>query len=192
VADCGLARTLPDASVRVLPARIVHASIVLERGGRDNLGRPLAHTREEFVGGALHELGHALGFQGHARRGDTVMDRSVDEVRRAGRRLLEKGAFRDDTLRALYAVPSGTVVRRISLTPAQTRPVDRLFEIAERRGFVGPLLRVGDRDARIAWFAARGPPIALMVFDVDRALRNPATLAVVPTGPARRLLEEES
>ena len=32
VADCGLARTLPDASVRVLPARIVHASIVLERG----------------------------------------------------------------------------------------------------------------------------------------------------------------
>jgi hypothetical protein len=116
----------------------------------------------------------------------------VDEVRRAGRRLLEKGAFRDDTLRALYAVPSGTVVRRISLTPAQTRPVDRLFEIAERRDLVGPLLRVGDRDARIAWFAARGPPIALMVFDVDRALRNPATLAVVPTGPARRLLEEES
>ena len=110
--------SLPD----VLPARLVFASI------------QMARDDPRLAGTALHELGHALGFQGHASRGRTVMVRATDAVRLAGERVMAGKAFDDAAVGALYAVPSGSVVGRLPLAKQRTSSVDRLIAIGGRRG----------------------------------------------------------
>jgi hypothetical protein len=190
IADCAVApEAAEDREASVLPARLVFASIYLWHGGFDMLGRPVSHSQAEFVGSALHEFGHALGFQGHARLGRSIMVKETDAVRRAGRSLLAGKAFGDHTLRALYAVPSGTVVKRVSVTAHRTERVDRMTRIARERGFAGPYVRVGDLDGRIAWRDGVGTDYALRIFDVRRVLRAPETLSVQTTVATAEILE---
>jgi hypothetical protein len=189
IADCAVApEAAEDREANVLPARLVFASIYLWRGGFDALGRPVPHSPAEFVGSALHEFGHALGFQGHVRLGRSIMLEETDAVRRAGQRLLAGKAFGDPTLRALYAVPSGSVVGRVSVDAQRTEPVDRMLRIARERGFAGPTVRVGDLDGRIAWRDAEGATYALRIFDVRRLLRAPESLSLQTTIATARIL----
>ena len=178
-ADCAVdpeALTSPPGPV--LPARIVFATVWLHRDGRDMLGRRVAHTPEELIGTALHELGHALGFQGHPRRGDTVMNASVDSVRRIGRRVKAGTHFTDTTLRALYSVSSGAVVRQVTVSPGRTAPVDRMASAARRLALSGPILRVGDRAARLDWRDSGGRVYPLLILGIPELLRAPETLRV--------------
>jgi len=190
LADCAVApEAAEDREADVLPARLVFASIHLWRGGFDSLGRPVPHSQAEFVGSALHEFGHALGFQGHVRLGRSIMVRETDAVRRAGQGLLAGKAFGDRTLRALYAVPSGSVVERVSVSAHRTERFDQMARIARERGFAGPTVRVGDLAGRIAWRDAAGVDYALRIFDVRGVLRAPEALSLQPTVATAQILE---
>jgi hypothetical protein len=189
IADCAVEpEAVEDREASVLPARLVFASIFMWRGGFDMLGRPVPHSQAEFIGSALHEFGHALGFQGHAHLGRSIMVKEHDVVRRAGERLLAGKAFGDHTLRALYAVPSGTVIKRVPVAAHRTERVDRMTRIARDRGFTGPFVRVGDLDGRIAWRDRVGTDCALRIFDVRTVLRSPETLWVRTTAATSQIL----
>jgi hypothetical protein len=167
VVDCAVDAAGLEAAGDVLPARLVTASLELVRGD------------PRLAGTALHELGHALGFQGHARRGDSVMLHDIDAVRRAGERALAGRPFADAALAALYALPSGAVLGRLALPPGRSQPVDDLFTRASARGWLGPLLRVGDREGRIAWLdPATGETTSLRIGGLEQARSDPARLVL--------------
>jgi len=135
----------------VLDARLVAADVVLRRAEGDAWGRPVPLSEAELLGSALHELGHALGLQGHARRGPSVLVRDVDAVRRAGRRVGRGEPLREDAMAALYALPSGLVIERRALAPGATRRIDAAAARARAAGREGARVRVGDGSVRIAW-----------------------------------------
>lgn len=192
VADCAV-DPAAFASVErdVLPARLVFASIHIWRGGFDNLGRPVLHSHSEFLGSALHEFGHALGFQGHVRVGHSVMVKEKDKVERAGVGRGKGQPFADATLRALYALPSGTVVHRMPAKAYQTRPVDRMAALARARDFRGPVVRVGDVDGGLIWRDPNGTRFALRVDDVRGVLYGSRDLWVEATASSADLLDAE-
>ena len=188
VVDCALEADGIAAGADPLPARVVFASI------------HVAHGDPRLAGPALHELGHALGFQGHprpprrsrgrARRPRTVMSRDTDALRLAGERVLAGKPFSDPTLSALYAVPTGTVLRRLALRREDTEPVDRMLAIGGRLELVGPLLRVGDDEGRIAWHDPdSGAPASLRLGGLDQARTRPERLTIEPSSLAQRLLD---
>ena len=173
-----------------MPARLTGASIQLRRVTQDHLGREISLTLEEVVGTALHELGHALGYSGHASSGRTVMVRSIDDVRRAGRRLLAGEAFSDPTLRALYRVPSGTIVGRANLRAAASREIDAFLSLAPKLGLSGPFVNVGDDLARIAWKKPDGRDFPFLIFDPREVIQKPKRLFIRPVPRTRALLRE--
>jgi len=183
-AECGL---LADAaSGPTLPARLVSAQVMLRRADRDVFRHPVPLSREEFLGSALHELGHALGFQGHVRRSGSVMVRNVEAVRHIGRRLLAGQRFHDATLEALYRVESGAVLDRRPLSPGRTESVDRLLAIARTHDFTGPFVRVGDRSGRLTWWDGDGRRLVVAMPDLPQVLSRSDTLSLVP-GPVARV-----
>jgi hypothetical protein len=151
----------------------------------------VALSPEELLGSAVHELGHALGFQGHVRRGGSVMVRNVEAVRRVGRRLLAGEPFEDATLAALYRSPSGVVVRRVPLPAGRTAPIDRLAALGAARGFRGPGIRVGDRGARIAWWDGAGRRLAVYLPELPETLSDPRRLRLEPGPRAAAWLRAE-
>jgi len=188
VADCALDPFAASRGERIV-ARLVSASIELRSETRDALGRRVELSDAELAGSTLHELGHALGFQGHVRVGSSAMRRQVDEARRAGRRLLAGEAFRDPTLSALYAVPSGAVVGRVALPAGRTQPVDRLLALARSGALVGPLVRMGDLEGQILLRDDDGAAYAIWLRGVAPALAgHPGELQVLPGPRARRRL----
>ena len=192
VANCAL-DSLDASGGDRLGARLVSASIELRSETRDPLGRRVELSEAELAGSALHELGHALGFQGHVRAGSSAMRRQVDEARRAGGRLLAGEAFRDAALSALYAVPSGAVVRRVALPVGRTQPVDRLLALASSGALVGPLVRMGDLEGQILFRDEDGAAYAIWLRGVAPALAgHPEDLLLLPGPRARRRLSLRS
>ncbi|MGI9591178.1 MAG: hypothetical protein ACR2P8_07410 [Myxococcota bacterium] len=177
IADCAVGPAGLSRGDGALPARIAFASVHLARGD------------PRLTGSALHELGHALGFQGHPRRGDTVMAPGVKAARLAGERVRAGELSGDPALSALYAVPSGTVLARRSLPPERTRPFDRLAANAGRAGWSGPFARVGDEEGRLFWRDARGDAIAFTLTGLTPARQDPRRLVLTPNARARRELE---
>jgi hypothetical protein len=192
VADCAL-DPLEAGRGQQIVARLVAASIELRSETRDSLGRRVPLSNAELAGSALHELGHALGFQGHVRVGASAMRRQVDEVRRAGRRLLAGEAFHDSALSALYAVPSGAVVGRFALPAGRTQPVDRLLVLARSGALRGPLARMGDLEGQILFRDEDGVAYALWLRGVAPALAgHPGELQLLPGPRAWRRLSPRS
>lgn len=188
VVDCAVDAEGIRPGVDPLPARVVLASI------------HLAHSDPRLTGSALHELGHALGFQGHPRPSrriraqvpgeGSVMGRDTEAVRLAGQRVLAGKPFAEPTLTALYALPSGTVVERLSLAPEATNVVDRMLQLGARGGLIGPLVRVGDDQGRIAWLDPNsGATASLRLQGLNQARDRPAKLSIEASARARRLLE---
>lgn len=167
----------PEGSGDRLPARMAYASI------------QLARDDPRLVGSALHELGHALGFQGHPRRGNSIMGKDKDRLLRTGERVLKGEGFDDATLAALYAVPSGTVLARWTLPPGRTEPIDRLLVVAASEGWRGPFLRAGDTEGLVSWRARRGREVRVRLRGLAVALYEPDRLVLEPAPAARRALE---
>lgn len=181
VADCAF-EGLPAPRAAAVPgARLVTASIEI---ARDDPNPRLT---------LLHELGHALGFQGHVARGTTLMlSRHADVVARA-RRIGETSPVDDDALRALYALPSGAIVARIGLPAGGSAAADRLHRVADERGLAGPFARMGDRAGLLWWAGGDGRRLALRIEGANAALRNPASLRLAPaSAEARRILGDGS
>jgi hypothetical protein len=173
----------------VAGAELVAARIVLaRRTDIDWQGRERALTQAELAGAALHELGHALGFQGHARQGDTAMVRELERIPRTGAAILDGAGFRDSTMRALYALPNGAVVRRVPVEAWRTDLVDRMARLAEGAGLDGPFARVGESAARVFWRDPRGQEYGLVVPRLEEVMRDPARLVVIPEPRTRRAL----
>jgi hypothetical protein len=185
-ADCLVEGPLDETDT--LDARLVHASVHLRRFGWTVFGSERAFSEAEILGAAVHELGHALGYQGHARRGDDVMVRSVDRVRRTGQDLLAGAPFRDDALHALYALPSGVILRSVPLPPERTRAIDAVHTLADAQGWRGPVVRVGDTAARIRWEPHDRGPLAFFIRQLPRTLRDPQLLVLEPDAAVVELL----
>ncbi len=173
----------------VVPARLAGAEVWLARSLPGVPFRDRSELSEaELAAVALHELGHALGFQGHPEGGRTVVARLPATFSALGRAVLAGEELRDATLRALYALPSGTVLRVDSVVRARTEPLDRLLVEAQRRGFAGPFLRVGDKVARIGFRAGGAEAASLQLSEVPALLRGAGGLVLLPDPRARRLL----
>jgi hypothetical protein len=97
--------------------------------------------------------------------------------------------FRDASVAALYRVPSGVVVGRRTLPTDRTEAIDRLRVAARELNLTGPVVRVGDRGARITWRAAGGVDYGFFVPHVNEVLRDPDRFALEPDASARALLE---
>lgn len=190
VADCRVAAgaLAPDA-VSPLAAELERARVRLSRRKPpDWRGDVVEHTFEELLAAALHEFGHALGFQGHVRSGDSILSREPSRVLERAHRVAAGEPFAAPTLRALYAVPSGTVLRRESVSPWRTQLVDRMAAVAAREALLGPFVRVGDQVGRIFWRSERGAEYGFQIAHVAELLRDPAELAVFPEARARNVL----
>lgn len=175
--DCALDPASLRAGAPRVAAELVAARVRLRRAELDALGRLRPHSPAEQLGSALHELGHALGFQGHARREGAVR-REVEEARHLGRRVLAGERLRDRALEALYALPSGSVVARIAADAAALAQIGAVARAAARAGLGHPRLQVGDREARIAWLDAAQRAHALRLPDWPEVLAQRAALRV--------------
>ncbi len=155
--DCALSVTSLGLDSRRVDARLAHADLLMaRRTPPDVRARTRELTREEKLGALYHELGHAMGFQGHVQVGETVLTGNRFEVTRRGQAILRGDAPADPNLRALYAIPSGSVLKVKPLAAEQTALIDGFVAMAEDKGYVGPLLRVGDQSARLVWQGAQG------------------------------------
>jgi hypothetical protein len=190
IADCRIGRAPADpADRRVLNAELVRAEVHLPRSTRPDLrGHTRALSDSEQMGIVLHELGHALGFQGHAQR-DSIMARDRDEVTRRGHRVLGGAPCDEPTLRALYALPSGTILSRIAISPFRTESFDALATLAEQRAMAGPFARVGDSEARIFFVTKAGEEVGVEILEPAGVVKHPERLALLTEPAARRVLE---
>jgi hypothetical protein len=164
------ARTAVDCEVEPpfdgagpLDARLVSAQIELRRAERDPWGRPIDLAASELVGSAAHELGHALGLQGHAQGGRSILVRETAEVRRAGERIQDKKELREDAMAALYSLQTGTLIERRQLAQGATAETDAIAERALAQGETHVQIRVGDRAAAVRWGA--GPDLVYYLND---------------------------
>jgi hypothetical protein len=188
----GSGRTVADC--RVEPgtgaARLVAARVEIARAtSPDWRGRRHALAPDALAGAALHELGHALGFQGHARRGDEPMAASSDTQRRLGARALRGERIDSPALRALYAAPSGAPQRVVAVSHWRTEAVDRLARVAAAAGLEGPFARVGDSTARVFFRDAGGLEYGLAIPNLAETLRDPTLVLLVPDARTRAALE---
>ncbi len=64
-----------------------------------------------------------------------------------------------------------------------------MARIALRRDFTGPLVRVGDRAARLDWRDASGRVYPLLIHPVGEVLRDPDSLRIRTLGAAAELVD---
>jgi hypothetical protein len=191
VVDCAIAPLSVQDGGDVAGAELVAARIHIARlTNEDMQGRQRPLTEAELTGTALHELGHALGFQGHARHGDTIMVREVERIQHAGRDLLRGRGFADASVRALYRLPSGAVLASVPVERCRTDPVDRMARLAEDARLAGPFVRVGEAAGRIYWRDAAGLEYGLVLGRLREALRDPSRLVVIPESRVRASLAQ--
>ncbi|MGH0028774.1 MAG: hypothetical protein ACQGVC_03215 [Myxococcota bacterium] len=177
-------RTVADCAVSAgegrLAAALVHAQVALQRSNESVLGKAVPLGPDEWLGALIHELGHALGFQGHLQSGAGPMVRNVEQVRAVGARVRRGETLEAPTLRALYALPSGSVLRRDRLPAGRTADLDRLAGLADAAGYRGPFVRVGDRAARLEWRHRSGRYVSAWLPGLARVVRSPGALEIVP------------
>jgi len=189
VADCAIAPLAEQSGGAIAGATLAAAKIRIARvTNPDTQGHQRPLSEAELAGAVLHELGHALGFQGHAHHGDTVMVRETEKVARLGKSVLQGGGWYDASLRALYRLPSGTVVGGGPVDRCHTDLVDRMAALAEKNGLAGPFARTGESAGRLFWRDAEGREFGLVLARVREARRDPSRLVVLPERRVRESL----
>ena len=189
VVDCAIAPLSQQTGGSVEGASLAAARVRIARiTNEDTQGHQRPLTPAELAGAALHEIGHALGFQGHARQGDTVMVRETEKIARAGKQLLQGERFGDASLRALYRLPSGAAVGGGAVEACRTDLVDRMGALAEKSALDGPFLRVGETAGRIFWRDAQGAEYGLVLARLREAQKDPQRLVVLPERRVRESL----
>ena len=189
VSSCAVkSEQLFDAARDVaLPFELTRSTVSLRRSNLSMIGQQVPLSEDELVGAALHELGHALGFPGHLAVPAGVMSKSVDTVRRHGRRLRAGEGFSSPTLAALYAVPNGTIVGRTKLAPGEAEVFADAVEIARRENWSAMHVRVGEKDALVYWEDARHRVKLLRVDSYHASLRRGEPLRFGDSALARSI-----
>jgi len=176
LADCRVADTRPSALAGArLPARLERAHVrIVRRESTTWSAADHARFAGEVAGVALHELAHALGFQGHARFGGGILARDTRRTTAVGRRVLGGARFVEPTLETLYALPPGLVLARHRVPTVRTEALDAQLAIRP-----GPLVRVGDRSGRIFWRAPGGRERGFTLVSVYVARSRPERLVLL-------------
>lgn len=192
VVDCAVAPSgLDPTAPSPLPARGVRAVVrIARKTPPDLLGEERSLTPAETAAAALHEIGHALGFQGHVRFGDSPLSQEPERVIALGERVLAGRSLRAPEMEALYALPSGVILRRDAIEPWRSEDVDALARraAAGERGLVGPITQVGDVLARIYWLDADGLAYGFQIRELRAVVRGAEPPYVLPERRTRALL----
>jgi hypothetical protein len=114
--------------------------------------------------------------------------RTVEVHRRLGARVLAGETPDEPTLRALYALPSGSVLADRPVSRWRTDLVDRMAALAANERLEGPFARVGDTAARVFWRDGRGTEYGLQVPNLAETLRDPARVLVIAESTTRAAL----
>jgi hypothetical protein len=148
----------------------------------DPLDELVPVSPEDWTGAFMHELGHALGFQGHLRSGSSILVRDQTVLRRAGRAALAGKPWRDETLEALYRLEPGRVLGRRSLSVESQGWVRAVQRRAGGRDgpHGGPLAKVGDRHGEIEWANGSGEVLRLHLPFWPRQLRGDDGIVAFP------------
>lgn len=188
--DCRLAPgSLASSSAAELPAELVFARVRIARNSPEDVdGESRVISSDEITAVTFHELGHALGFQGHVGFGRSPMAVDPQEVIALGTKLQQGKPIAVPNLRALYSLPSGVVLRREAVDAWRTDLVDRMARLAEENGLDGPLLQVGDAKARIFWRDAEGREYGIQVADPSAVLHRRRKLLLLPEARTRAAL----
>jgi hypothetical protein len=180
LADCRLDDPGAEATAgERLPARMARARVrIVRRETAEWDAADHAFFAGEVAGVALHELAHALGFQGHAKLGGGILAGDTRHATAVGRRVLAGEPFDEPTLRALYALPSGLVLARHPVAAARTAALDE--RLAAQDGTQGPWVRVGDRSARVFWRDAGGQERGVTLPSLVTVRAHPERLVLLP------------
>lgn len=192
-ANCAVSSHFSAPPREPVVAELSDALVLLRRYKLDTIDRRVPLSEPELLGTALHELGHALGYPGHAGQRGSVMSQEVEVARKAAAKLLAGDAFAEPSLAALYAVPSGAVVGRIALDAANRDRLEGLATLAASRlDLRGPFVRVGGASLRILWQADHRVETALDVRAWPRVVAGRERLELVANSRARLLLEADA
>src|SRR5262249_32099045 len=117
-------------------------------------GKPVELGVNQLLGSATHELGHALGLQGHAQTGKSIMVRETFSIEKVAERLNDEKKpkpLQEPAMQALYSLPSGTVIERRPLAPGAAKQGDEVARRARAEGADRVQVRVGDHAASVRW-----------------------------------------
>lgn len=121
-------------------------------------------SQEDWTGAFLHELGHALGYQGHVRPRvwgvDSVLVREASRLRSLARQALAGRPVEDPVLDSLYRLEPGQVLGRRALSRESRRWAAAIQDVlGPERDLV--TANVGDRIARLEGRTASGSLLRL-------------------------------
>lgn len=156
-------------------ARLVWASIHLNRSLPSWKGLETPLDEDELFGAMLHELGHALGFSGHARSGRSIMVADKAQVREIARQVSAGAVLPAPELTALYRLPSGYRVGTLPVPAPESRRLQDLQARAEEANWRGPFSRVGDRQAEFFYRGDRGQRMGVRIENYLAALGRKAS-----------------
>jgi hypothetical protein len=174
-----------SASEPERPGSLRHAEIRMRARSVDALDRSQPIAAADWTGALMHELAHALGFQGHVRSGDSVLVLEQDRLRRAGRQALAGKVWHDEVLEALYRLEVGRELGERALSPATgywLRELEARDDSMER----AVVAWVGDRQAELRWTTDAGVALPLRFPDWPRQLRSGLPLRAIAIGAAGR------
>lgn len=162
-----------DAPVR---GRVRSAEVRIRRQRIDSAGRDREANAEEWIGAMVHELGHALGFQGHVVRGRALLQREQSELRSLGRDVIARKPIEAPSLSALFRLPQGARLGEVALSDrgerARLAASAAVAEETSRRGAPGgPWSIAGDDAARLVWRWPDGTEVWLHFPDWAEGLR---------------------
>jgi hypothetical protein len=185
--------SMRDDGVADFRGELVGAEIRMRRAQLDVANRIRAASEEEWIGALMHELGHALGFAGHAAIGASILVRDQTALRAAGRRALRGETAPDPTLDALYLLRPGQRLGARDLRTESTRWLEAVRAHRDRRTAeglrsVGVFASVGDEAARIVWRYADGSQLGVRMPAWRRELKEGAAITLVPDRATRAVI----
>jgi len=167
---------------------------VFRRVLRDPMGRARPASAAEWIGALMHELGHALGFAGHAAVGDSLVLLEESRLRALGRRALEGDRVPAPNLTALYSIAAGRILGEAEISGQGRQWIDAVEAlVADRNSLLGsatgPVASTGDQAARLVWRWAGGLHAELRFPFWRREIEKGQSITVLPSEATRRALD---
>ena len=171
----------------------IRAEIQMRSSVMNQIDERVVVSAEDWTGALMHELGHALGFQGHLRSGRSVLVRDQSHLRRIGRQVLAGEPWFDETLEALYRLEPGQLLGRRKLSSESLRWLNRIEQYRSHSAKAsdagsGPRASVGDRHGRLEWMLEGGVRLRLHFPFWSRQLQSRAPVVAFPGTDTRDAL----